>query len=105
MSSVNPITTPHQARITTFPQNSPEECLYSSDVVSFAQDIGLYPKGAAAAEFCKCHMNKVKEWTCGVALLFCYASTCDCMCLSCPVILLSCLSVCPSCNFMNYTSC
>jgi dipeptidase len=41
----------NQARITTFPQDSPEECLYSKDVVSFAKDIGLYPKDASDADF------------------------------------------------------
>ena len=32
----------NQARITTFPRDDPENCLYSKDVVSFARDIGLY---------------------------------------------------------------
>lgn len=32
----------NQARITTFPLNDPENCLYSPDVVSFAREKGLY---------------------------------------------------------------
>jgi dipeptidase len=32
----------NQARITTFPLNDPENCLYSSDVISFAKSIHLY---------------------------------------------------------------
>jgi dipeptidase len=32
----------NQARITTFPLNDPENCRYSSDVISFARKIGLY---------------------------------------------------------------
>jgi dipeptidase len=32
----------NQARITTFPLNDPENCVYSSDVISFAREIGLY---------------------------------------------------------------
>lgn len=32
----------NQARITTFPLNDKENCLYSSDVISFARKIGLY---------------------------------------------------------------
>ena len=32
----------NQARITTFPQNDPENCVFSPDVISFARDIGLY---------------------------------------------------------------
>jgi len=34
----------NQARITTFPLDDPENCLYSPDVVSFARSIGLYPE-------------------------------------------------------------
>jgi dipeptidase len=41
----------NQARITTFPLDSPDECLYSPDVVSFAKDIGLYPKDSPDSEF------------------------------------------------------
>jgi len=44
----------NQARITTFPLDDPENCLYSKDVISFARDIGLYPKSeilAPDAEF------------------------------------------------------
>jgi dipeptidase len=39
----------NQARITTFPMDDPENCLYSPDVVSFARDIGLY--NGSDAEF------------------------------------------------------
>ena len=35
----------NQARITTFPLNDPENCLYSPDVISFAKESGFY-KGA-----------------------------------------------------------
>ena len=35
----------NQARITTFPLNDPENCLYSPDVISFAKEAGFY-KGA-----------------------------------------------------------
>ena len=32
----------NQARITTFPKNDPENCVYSPDVISFAKEMGLY---------------------------------------------------------------
>ncbi|MEG0807101.1 MAG: C69 family dipeptidase [Alistipes sp.] len=32
----------NQARITTFPKNDPENCLYAPDVVSFAREMGYY---------------------------------------------------------------
>lgn len=32
----------NQARITTFPLDDPENCIYSPDVISFARSIGLY---------------------------------------------------------------
>ena len=32
----------NQARITTFPKNDPENCLYSPDVISFAREMGYY---------------------------------------------------------------
>ena len=32
----------NQARITTFPLNDPDNCLYSADVISFARNNGLY---------------------------------------------------------------
>lgn len=41
----------NQARITTFPLNSPEDTLYSPDVISFARKIGLYPASAPDASF------------------------------------------------------
>jgi dipeptidase len=41
----------NQARITTFPQDNPDECIYAADVVTFAQGKGYYPADAAAADF------------------------------------------------------
>ncbi len=32
----------NQARITTFPQDDPETCLFAKDTISFAREIGLY---------------------------------------------------------------
>lgn len=32
----------NQARITTFPKNDPENCLYSKDVISFAREMGYF---------------------------------------------------------------
>ena len=32
----------NQARITTFPKDDPENCLFASDVISFAREAGLY---------------------------------------------------------------
>lgn len=32
----------NQARITTFPKNDPENCMYSPDVISFAREMGYY---------------------------------------------------------------
>ena len=32
----------NQARITTFPKNDPENCLYAPDVISFAREMGYY---------------------------------------------------------------
>ncbi len=32
----------NQARITTFPKNDPENCLYAPDVISFAREVGYY---------------------------------------------------------------
>jgi len=32
----------NQARITTFPKDDPENCLYSEDVISFAREMGYY---------------------------------------------------------------
>ena len=32
----------NQARITTFPLNDPENCIYSKDVISFAKEMGYY---------------------------------------------------------------
>ena len=32
----------NQARITTFPKNDPDNCLYSPDVITFARDMGYY---------------------------------------------------------------
>lgn len=41
----------NQARITTFPRDDPENCLYSADVVDFAIQAGLYPADAPKEEF------------------------------------------------------
>jgi len=41
----------NQARITTFPFNDPEKCVFSSDVVTFAQAHGYYPKDAKKEDF------------------------------------------------------
>ena len=42
----------NQARITTFPKDDPENCLYSPDVVSFARDMGYYDGLDADFSFC-----------------------------------------------------
>jgi len=39
----------NQARITTFPKNDPENCIYSPDVISFAREMGFY--NGSDAEF------------------------------------------------------
>ena len=41
----------NQARITTFPLNDPENCIYSPDVISFARKIGLYSADAPDSAF------------------------------------------------------
>jgi dipeptidase len=41
----------NQARTRTFAQNDPNNVLFSADVVTFAQSVGLYPKNASAAAF------------------------------------------------------
>lgn len=41
----------NQARIQTFSLHSPEDTLYSHDVISFARKVGLYPAGAADESF------------------------------------------------------
>jgi len=41
----------NQARIRTFPQNDPDMCIFSHDVIDFARRIGLYPKSAPDADF------------------------------------------------------
>lgn len=41
----------NQARITTFPRNDPENCLYSDDVVDVAVSYGLYPAEADPLKF------------------------------------------------------
>lgn len=43
--------TANQARIRTFPRDDPDNCLYSADLVSFAQRIGLYPPSAPPEDF------------------------------------------------------
>ena len=42
----------NQARITTFPKNDPENCLYSPDVVSFAREMGYYKGPDEDFSFC-----------------------------------------------------
>ncbi len=42
----------NQARITTFPKNAPENCLYAPDVVSFAREMGYYDGPDADFSFC-----------------------------------------------------
>ncbi|WP_372950651.1 dipeptidase [Mariniphaga sp.] len=41
----------NQARITTFPKNDPENCLYSPDVISFAREKGWYEGSDAEFSF------------------------------------------------------
>ena len=43
----------NQARISTFPLNDPENCLYAEDVISFARKEGLY--SGSDEEFSFCH--------------------------------------------------
>jgi len=43
--------TANQARTTTFAQNDPDNVLFAKDVVTFAQDKGLYPKTAKPEDF------------------------------------------------------
>ncbi len=42
----------NQARITTFPLNDPENCMYASDVISFAREMGYYEGSDAEFSFC-----------------------------------------------------
>jgi len=41
----------NQARITTFPRDDPDNCLYSRDVVSFAKAHNLYPADGSEEDF------------------------------------------------------
>jgi len=41
----------NQARITTFPRDDPDNCVFSEDVVSFAVAHGFYPKTARPEDF------------------------------------------------------
>ena len=41
----------NQARITTFPQDDPENCLFAEDTISFAKKIGLYEGSDEAFSF------------------------------------------------------
>ena len=43
----------NQARISTFPLNDPQNCLYSEDVISFARKEGLYTGSDAEFSFCR----------------------------------------------------
>ena len=69
----------NQSRITTFPKNDPENCLYAPDVISFAKEMGYYegsddnfsfcdayaPLNFEGARFCEARVwavfNRVKE--------------------------------------------
>ena len=42
----------NQARITTFPKDDPENCLYSPDVITFAREMGYYDGPDADFSFC-----------------------------------------------------
>lgn len=42
----------NQARITTFPKNDPENCLYSPDVISFARERGYFDGSDDEFSFC-----------------------------------------------------
>lgn len=42
----------NQSRITTFPLDDPENCLYAPDVISFAREAGLYDGPDSAFSFC-----------------------------------------------------
>ncbi len=42
----------NQARITTFPKDDPENCLYAPDVVSFAREMGYYEGSDDDFSFC-----------------------------------------------------
>ncbi len=42
----------NQARITTFPKDDPENCVYSPDVISFAREMGYYDGPDADFSFC-----------------------------------------------------
>lgn len=42
----------NQARITTFPKDDPENCLYAPDVISFAREKGYYSGDDADFSFC-----------------------------------------------------
>lgn len=42
----------NQARITQFPQNDPDNCIYSSDVISFAREMGYYDGSDEDFSFC-----------------------------------------------------
>ncbi len=45
----------NQARITTFPKDDPENCLYSPDVISFAREMGYYDGPDADFSFCNAY--------------------------------------------------
>ncbi len=42
----------NQARISTFPLNDPENCIYSDDVISFAREMGYYEGPDSEFSFC-----------------------------------------------------
>ena len=45
----------NQARITTFPKDDPENCLYSPDVVAFAREMGYYDGTDEDFSFCEAY--------------------------------------------------
>ncbi|MEG1622079.1 MAG: C69 family dipeptidase [Alistipes sp.] len=45
----------NQARITTFPQNDPENCLFAPDVISFAKSKGYYKGEDSNFSFCEAY--------------------------------------------------
>jgi len=42
----------NQARISTFPKNDPENCMYAEDVISFAREMGFYEGSDEDFSFC-----------------------------------------------------
>jgi dipeptidase len=66
----------NQARITTFPRNDPDHCLYADDVLDVAVHYGLYPATANPDDFSFSDVYDPGK------LLFAYLHTCCCVVLS-----------------------